>query len=77
MRGEGLIRGVTEMLRKRRAYLQGAYTRGGGGFNAEKYCMICLCFKSLSFSNFQNGLNFNHFAKIAHKIEQSKYFFDI
>ena len=26
------------------------------------------------FSNFQNGLNSDYFAKIAHKIEKSKYF---
>ena len=29
------------------------------------------------FSNFQNGLNSDYFAKIAHKIAKSKYFLDI
>ena len=29
------------------------------------------------FSNFQNGLNSDYFAKIAHKIVKSKYFPDI
>ena len=28
-------------------------------------------------SNFQNDLNFDHFAKIAYKIAKSKYFSDI
>ena len=29
------------------------------------------------FSNSQNGINFNNFEKIAHKIAKSKYFVDI
>ena len=36
--------------------------------------MICLCSKSEISSNFQNGLNSDYFAKIAHKIAKSKYF---
>ena len=30
MRGQGFIRGVTQVLRKRWAYLPGAYRRGRG-----------------------------------------------
>ena len=37
--------------------------------------MICLCTKSLKFlRTSKNGLNSDHFAKIAHKSAKSKYF---
>ena len=36
--------------------------------------MICLCFKSLNFFELPNGIKFDHFAKMAHKIVKSKYF---
>ena len=43
MRG-GLIRGVTQMVRKRWAYLRGDYTRGGGLIRGEiRYMFIWLC----------------------------------
>ena len=39
---------------------------------------ICLYSKSLTFfRTSKNGLNFDYFAKIAHKIAKSKYFSDI
>ena len=37
--------------------------------------MICSCSKSLKFfRTSKNGLKFDYFAKIAHKIAKSKYF---
>ena len=40
-----------------------------------KWYMICLCSKSLKFfRTSKHGLNYDYFAKIAHKIAKSKYF---
>ena len=42
---------------------------------ASKWCIICLCSKSLKFfRTSENGLNSACFAKIAHKIAKPKYF---